>query len=66
MGKGGEPHRRHVICPLAVASLQSLHRVKAVDDPHHVTGPEGVVLRERGACEGAPRPVWLPRVLEQG
>lgn len=65
MGQGWGSHRRHVVCPLAVPSLQPLRCVEVVDDPHHITHPEGVVLSEREACEGSPRSVWLPRLGEQ-
>lgn len=42
-------HRGHVIGPFTMSSLQSLHSVKVIDDPDHITHPEAVVLDDREA-----------------
>lgn len=60
---GGErgAHGGHVVCPLAMPGLQPLHRVQVVDDPHHITHPEAVMLGDRASGE-----VWLPGLRGRG
>lgn len=43
----GKTHGSHVIRPFAMSSLESLHSVKVIDDPDHITHPEAVVLDDR-------------------
>lgn len=46
-------HRGHVVGPFTMSSLQSLHSVKVIDDPDHITHPEAVVLNDREANKGS-------------
>lgn len=48
-----ETHGGHVIGPFTMSSLQSLHSVKIIDDPDHITHPEAVVLDDREAGKGS-------------
>lgn len=50
----GKTHRSHVIRPFAMSSLESLHSIKVIDDPDHITHPEAVVLNDREAGKGIP------------
>lgn len=45
-------HRGHVVSPFTMSSLQSLHSIKVIDDPDHITHPEAVVLDDRESNEG--------------
>lgn len=47
-------HRGHVVGPFTMSSLQSLHSVKVIDDPDHITHPEAVVLDDRESNKGSP------------
>lgn len=60
-------HRGHVVGPFTMSSLKSLHSVKVIDDPDHITHPEAVVLDDREANKGSSSSyLYLLRVMWKG